>query len=125
VNGTTPTPKIPGGAQLEHAERLSPGGDLWAHKQNLKGLQNLQRDIQGFEMIFARVMDGGAKFLPGFYSQFNAVSRSRSCWPPRPLRRRWRCRSMRRRRLSSLGRLPSRPQKKRMVNHSSLFAVST
>jgi hypothetical protein len=25
-------------------------------------------------MIFARVMDGGAKFLPGFYSQFNAIN---------------------------------------------------
>jgi hypothetical protein len=77
---TSPTPKIPAIAQLEHAERLSPGGkhhkpgDLWLHKQRLKGLQRLARDLQGLDMIFDRVMTGGAEFLPGFFSRFNAVN---------------------------------------------------
>jgi len=76
----SPTPKIPATAMLEHAERLSPGdkhhkpGDLWLHQQRLKGLQRLGRDLQGLEMIFDRVLAGASEFLPGFFSQFNAVN---------------------------------------------------
>jgi hypothetical protein len=63
---TTLTPKIPATAMLEYAERLSPGdkhhkpGDPWIHQQKLKGLQRLARDLQGFEMIFERVLTGCA-----------------------------------------------------------------
>jgi len=77
---TTPTPKIPATAMVEHAERLSPGdrhhkpGDLWLHQQRLKGLQRLGRDLQGLEMIFDRVMTGCSEFLPGFFERFNAVN---------------------------------------------------
>src|SRR6266566_3940850 len=39
---TSPTPKIPAVAQLKHAGRFAPGGDLFAHRQKLKGLQRLQ-----------------------------------------------------------------------------------
>jgi hypothetical protein len=74
ANWTTPTPKIPATALLEHADRLAPGGDLFVHRQKLKGLQRLQRDLQGFEMIFDRVMTGGAEHLPGFFHQWNAVN---------------------------------------------------
>ena len=74
ANWTTPTPKIPATALLEHADRLAPGGDLFAHRQKLKGLQRLQRDLQGLEMIFDRVMTGGAEHLPGFFHQWNAVN---------------------------------------------------
>jgi hypothetical protein len=69
-----PDPEDPGDRHGEHAERLSPGGDLFAHRQKLKGLQRLQRDLQGFEMIFERVMAGGSELLPGFFSQWNAVN---------------------------------------------------
>jgi hypothetical protein len=65
---------------LEHAERLSPGdkhhkpGDLFLHKQRLRGLQKLQRDTQGMEMIVERVLVGCGEFLPGFFERFNAVA---------------------------------------------------
>src|SRR5258705_32796 len=77
---TTPTPKTPATAMVEHAERLSPGdrhhkpGDLWLHQQRLKGLQRFGRDLQGLEMIFDRVMTGCSEFLPGFFERFNAVN---------------------------------------------------
>jgi hypothetical protein len=77
---TSPAPKIPAIAMLERAERLSPGdrhhktGDLWLHQQRLKGLQRLARDLQGFEMIFERVLTGCSEFLPGFLERFNAVT---------------------------------------------------
>jgi hypothetical protein len=70
---TSATPKIPAVAQLKYAERLSPGGDLFAHRRKLKGLQRLQRDLQGFEMIFDRVMIGAGEHLPGFFERFNSV----------------------------------------------------
>lgn len=77
---TSPTPKIPAVAQLKYAERLSPGdrhhepGDLWIHQRRLRGLQKLQRDTQGMEMIVERVLAGCGEHLPGFFERFNAVA---------------------------------------------------
>ena len=84
ANWTTPTPKIPATALLEHADRLAPGGDLFAHRQKLKGLQRLQRDLPGLEMIFDRVMTGGAEHLPGFFRLTCGFS---ACWVYLKLRR--------------------------------------
>jgi hypothetical protein len=64
---------------LKYAERLSPGdrhhepGDLWIHQRRLRGLQRLQRDTQGMEMIVDRVLTGCGEHLPGFFERFNAV----------------------------------------------------
>ena len=62
---TSPTPQIPAMAQLKHAERFAPRGDLFAHRLKLKGLQRLQRDLQGLEMIFDRVMVVGPSTCQG------------------------------------------------------------